>query len=507
MVIGLAMIGAVVGRVPSLQWPLRPDEAGFLLVARAWQPQPDSIFGHYWVDRPPPIIALFKVSDWIGGPYFIRVVAALAAAAFVLAAAGTARRLADYVGAPRPHRIGAWVAVAAAAMTSHAAIDSVAAKGEILGLPVVMGACWFAISALLRTSWVLAAAAGAMSVLAIGLKQNLLGGLVFGGVLLVAAWATSRLDGRDFLRLAGAALAGAALPVLVTIGWCLAVGVRLSTLAYVTLGFRLDASSVLAAQPSSTVDSRIHMLMLISLVSGLVPVTVWFVIRSPRLLRRGAVPVLAVTAMLVVDSVGVVASGSYWRTYLLVPIAPVVLALGLLLTDQQVIGRHWRHWTAFITRALVVFTVASAVVSIVEWERTRDDYLKSEYLTGRAIGASAEPGDTLVVYGGRADIQWASGLSSPYEHLWSLPMRTLDPDLDELAEVLTGPRAPTWFVQITRLDSWSEAGTDDIRGELLEGYQLVSITCGSYRIYTQRGLERPDVRVNCDDPFGTVVNP
>ena len=31
---------------------------------------------------------------------------------------------------------------------------------------------------------------------------------------------------------------------------------------------------------------------------------------------------------------------------------------------------------------------------------------------------------------------------SPYEHLWSLPMRTLDPDLTELQALLSGPNAP-----------------------------------------------------------------
>lgn len=499
------MLAALVGRVPSLQWPLRPDEAGFLLVARAWHPEPDSMFGTYWVDRPPPIIALFGLSDWIGGAYFIRVVAALAAVVFVLAAAGTARRLGEYVGARDVDRIAAWVAVATAALTSHAAIDSVAAKGEILALPLVMSSCWCAITALMRRSRLHAAAAGALAVLAVGLKQNLLGGLVFGGVLLVAALATSRLERRDFLRLAGAAIVGALLPVVATIGWCLLAGVRLSTLAFVTLGFRVEANEVLASQPSSTIDARIQTLLLIAVVTGLAALALWFVLRLPRLLHRATVPAAAVAAMLLVDTAGVVLSGSYWRTYLLVPIAPVALCLGLLIADEQVMTRHWRHGVAITTRVLVAFTVLSSVIGLVEWERTIDDYLPTEYATGRAIASAAEPGDTLVVYGGRADLQWASGLPSPYEHLWSLPMRTLDPDLEKLRGVLTGPTAPTWFVQSKRLDEWSEAGTDTIRGELLEDYQLVAIACGAYRIYRRLGLERREVRVECDQPFDKLV--
>ena len=156
---------------------------------------------------------------------------------------------------------------------------------------------------------------------------------------------------------------------------------------------------------------------------------------------------------------------------------------------------------------LVAFTVLSSVLAFVEWERTIDRYLPTEYLTGGAIAGAASPGDTLVVYGGRADIQWASGLPSPYEHLWSLPMRTLDPDLKELESVLTGPAAPTWVVQFKRLDEWSEAGTDGIREELLEDYELVAIACGAYRIYHQRRLERPELRVDCDEPFDRLVLP
>lgn len=499
------MVVAVLGRLPSFQWPLRPDEAGFLLVARTWHPEPDSMFGTYWVDRPPPLIALVKLSDWVGGPYLIRVVAALGVALFVLATAATARRLAMYVGARRADRVGAWVAVAAAALTSHAAIDPVSAKGEILGLPVVMASCWLAINALMRRSAPHAAAAGAVAVLAIGLKQNLFGGLVFGGVLLVAALATSRLDRRDFLRLAGAALGGAALPVLGTVAWCLVAGVRLSTLAYVILGFRLDANSILASQPSDTIEARIDILLEVVRVSGLAALALWFVLRLPRLLRRATVPAAAIAAMLVVDTAGVYLSGSYWRTYLLVPIAPAVLCLALLLADEQVMTRRWRLPLAVITRGLVAFAMLSSVLAFIEWEQTNDRFVPTEFVTGRAIADAAKPGDTLVVYGGRPDIQWASGLRSPYKHLWSLPMRTLDPGLEELEALLIGPDAPTWFVQFKRLDVWSESGTDRIREELLEDYQLVTIACGSYRIYHQRRLERPELSVDCEQPFDRLV--
>ena len=76
-VVAVSAAAAMVLRFPGLMWPIRPDEAGFTLVARNWHADPDSLYGTYWVDRPPPLIALVKASDWIGGPLFIRFVAAV----------------------------------------------------------------------------------------------------------------------------------------------------------------------------------------------------------------------------------------------------------------------------------------------------------------------------------------------------------------------------------------------------------------------------------------------
>ena len=85
-------MAAFVARFPSLLWPLRPDEAGFLLVARAWRPEADSVYGHYFVDRPPPIIWLMQATDAVGGAYTHRLVGAVGCALLVLAAAAAATR-------------------------------------------------------------------------------------------------------------------------------------------------------------------------------------------------------------------------------------------------------------------------------------------------------------------------------------------------------------------------------------------------------------------------------
>ncbi|QIK75458.1 hypothetical protein [Nocardioides piscis] len=494
VVVGLAMVAVVLARFPSAMWPLRPDEAGFLLVARAWDPRPDSLYGPYFVDRAPEIIALVGLTDRIGGAYALRVVAALGLGAFVLLAALTARRLAVQAGSTRVGAAAAWTAVAAAALVSHAEIDPVSAKGEHLGIPLVMAACWLSLAALQERSVRRAVAAGVVAVLAVGMKQSLVGGLVFGGVLLVGSTLVgpARVPARSAIRLAAAATLGASLPVVATVGWALVAGVDLATLWHAVVGFRGDAAAVIAAQPNDALDVRAEEMRDVVRGSGMAALAVWFVVALPWLLRRCAAPALAVAALLAVDAAGVVLSGSFWMPYLLALAPGLTLAVGLLVTALP------ERLPSLATWALIAFLVVRSAESLMWWFDTYADATPQEVAAGRAIAAAADPEDTLVVYGGRPDIQWASGLPSPYPHLWSLPMRTLDPRLDELQRVLTGPQAPAWFVQFQRLDTWSETGTAEIREELLTDYELVAIACESYRVYLRRGLDRPAVSADCD---------
>jgi hypothetical protein len=358
--------------------------------------------------------------------------------------------------------------------------------------------------ALERRSARLALASGLVAMLAVGLKQSLVGGLVFGGVLLAASALADRPQWRAHLRLGAAAAVGAALPVAATVGWALVAGVDLGTLWYTVVGFRPDADAVLAAQPSATMDQRAVEMRELAVETGMALLAGWFVLHLPRMARRLPVPTAAVTAMLVVDTFAVVQSGSWWTTYLVTLAPPLALATALVLGVEMLPARRRvaQRVVVGVSQALVVLVVISSLDSLWRWwDITRDGHRPVEYYAGEAIGRAARPGDTLVVYGGRADIQWASGLRSPYPHLWSLPMRTLDPRLSELRELLTGPQAPTWFVEFTYLDTWSETGTARISEELIERYQYVGTLCGEYRVYHLKSLERPVLDSDCTEPW------
>ena len=279
----------------------------------------------------------------------------LAAALFVLAAAGTARRLGEYAGARDADRIGAWVAVATAALTSHAAIDPVAAKGEILGTARGDGVLLVRDqrAACAASPWH-AAAAGALGGArdrpqAEPLRRPRLRRRAAGR----RRWPRRSWRGRDFVRLAGAA-----------VGRCPAARPRhrrlvpgrrrpaLAPSAYVTLGFRIDANAVLADQPSSTIDARIRILLLVAVVSGLAALIA--VVRAPAAPpapprdgpdRSGHRHAASSTRP---ASSSAAATGAPTSSS---PSRPPCSASACCSPTSSSMTRHWRHWVGLTTRA------------------------------------------------------------------------------------------------------------------------------------------------------------
>jgi hypothetical protein len=155
-------------------------------------------------------------------------------------------------------------------------------------------------------------------------------------------------------------------------------------------------------------------------------------------------------------------------------------------------------------RRLVGLTVVSCAVSTVVWVFTNLSGAQppTEIYTGEAIADVSEPGDTIVVFGGRADIVFASGLRSPYEHLWSLPMRTNDPDLAELTDLLTSDRAPTWFVGWVAFDAWNSTGDAELEAALAQEYEPFGEVCDDRPLWLLKSVTRSAPRPDCDRPWG-----
>lgn len=483
--VAVAVVVTILARLPALTRPVRADEAGFLLVASAWRPQPDSLFGTYWVDRPPLLLAVYDAVGALGGVTTLRVLGALVAGLAVLLAAGVA-------GTVSGPRATAWTAAVTAALLSNPMIDVVAVKGELLALPLVLGSMLLTLLAVRRRSWPWAFAAGVAAATAVGLKQNIVTGLVFAGVLLLASWVTGRLPGRVTAVLVAAGLAGAAVPVLATIGWAEAAGVRLDTLWDTVYGFRAAAAEVIAGGSASAPARRAWLLLAIAAATGMVAVLGGLVAHLRSSWRADPPVTAAALAVVVVDVASLVAGGSFWQDYLIPVVPAAALCTALLAGREDRPGRTMR----VVVVASMVSACAGMAIWLV-WNLTGQQEF-DEVRTGEAVAAVARPGDTLVVFGGRADLQRTSGLDSPYPYLWSLPMRTRDPGYADLRALLVGPDAPTWLVEWVDLDAWSDEGVAGLRAAIDERYVEAGTTCNGQPVYVLREVERPAVQPICD---------
>ena len=131
-------IAAVVARLPGLTRPLSNDEGGFLMVAAQWAPG-SSLYGNYWVDRPPLIVGLYQLADLLGGgPVGLRLLgAAWVGMAVVLAA--VLGRVAGRLGDPRTPRLSpVWPAATAAVFLVSPMFGASEVDGELLAVPFVL---------------------------------------------------------------------------------------------------------------------------------------------------------------------------------------------------------------------------------------------------------------------------------------------------------------------------------------------------------------------------------
>jgi hypothetical protein len=228
--------------------------------------------------------------------------------------------------------------------------------------------------------------------------------------------------------------------------------------------FRADAGEVIRTSASSATTERLLVLIGIWLASGLALITMltaWHGLRSRQ-------PVLlAALAVIVFVSSAAMLGGSYWAHYLFQLVPASALAAGLLV--DQVRPRIARGVAIFI----VAMTGGNLVLSLA--------VPPGDGGTAKAVGSwlreSGQPSDTAVVAYGQPNVLTAADMTSPYPYLWSLPVRTLDPDLAIMTKVLDGPDRPTWFVDWSGIDSWGIDPTT-LQPVLERDYRKVADVCG-----------------------------
>lgn len=449
------------------------DEGGYLAIGRQWDAG-SSLYGHYWVDRPPLLITLFRFASWLGGITALRVLGAIAAALLVLGVARLAGQLAGRTAQPV-------AAAVAGALLLSPQLGTMQVNGELLAAPFLAWGLVLATAALRRPeevrSRVALAGAAALGVAALLIKQNMAEVAVFVVVAGAVAIGNGSLP-RPLIRpLAAAAAAGSAAALLLAGIWTVAHHTSLAGVFDAMYPFRLRAAGQVDLAPDPGQVSRVGRFLTTWLVSGM-PVLVaalgWQVLR--RRLRGPAVVGLAAVGLYA--TVSILVSGGFWDHYLVEAILPSAVAAGVLTARA---GRRR------------LFAAASAVVVLLGLHAWGSGLGRpvgdTGTATGAAIGAVARSGDTILSAFGDAETVAASGLSSPYPYLWTLPAQVRDPELRLLDRTLAGPAAPTWIVDWQR-PSFSAAAQQRFEAVLRARYRQVATVCG-HPVHLLRGLNRP----------------
>lgn len=476
--VGLIAAGAGLAWLPNLRRPPTPDEAGFLMVGAQWHAG-SSLYGDYWVDRPPLLILVHGVAAVLGGLPALRGIGLICVVATVLLAGALGAEVARTAGAAQRRRISASTAVLGAALVISPALGAGATCGELLTTPVVMASILAALratrdgvasAASVRRLVVAAVLAG----LAPMLKQNALDGLVASALVLLVGPVLGGPRRRARLMLLALLAALGAVSAVVLAAALRGTEPRGLWDAVVT--FRMQAGAVIAGEAPPGNDAR-GVLMARSLLGSGLPLTL--LVLGVLVLRRRREPSAATTprwsawlaiSLLGWETLAVLGGGSWWRHYLLdlVPGAVVLAAVAL--------PRARRLPTVLLTILVPVVATAVGLAATIPRVMTAPAHGRDHALVAY-LEAHVRPGDTGTVAFGRANLLYEAGLRSPYDELWSLPVRVRDPHLDAFIDVLEGPRAPTWvIVGGASVATWGVDHVDAVRADavLARRYERVA---------------------------------
>jgi hypothetical protein len=259
--------------------------------------------------------------------------------------------------------------------------------------------------------------------------------------------------------------------------------------------FRLRATDVIGSSASPATSQRLGHLALAYLCSGaavVLVVTAVTVLRqavrrddtgAPSAVSEPLSGLLAwpALAMATWELVAVALGGSYWLHYLTgtVPGLAVLLAVVRPRPPARRLLGLAVGYTVVASAAVSVYVHAAGPAS------TPPDAEVERYLHGHAATT-----DGVVVAFGHPDIVAGSRLHSPYEYLWSLPVRVRDPRLAELEDVMAGPAAPRWVVVAgDSLASWGIRADDTER--YLQQHYTEQVTYGDWHVWERAAGRQP----------------
>jgi hypothetical protein len=418
-------------RAPFFTVPLGRDEGGLAFIAHQRPGGHGSLYGAYWLDRPPLLVALFRLA----GEHGVRVLGAVAAAALVVAVAALGQAVAGE---------GRIAGLLAALLSGSLALGAVFTPAELLAAVPSTLSVLCLVHAHRHPRARMLFAAGALAVAAALVKQSFLdagvAGIAFLAVRRPRAWP--------------AYLAGAALPLLV-------LAPNPAGYADALVGFRIEALRTLAGS-SIPLPRRLEQLALPALASGLVAALAAAVAGLRRLHDRMLVVTLG--AWFAGAAAGVLGGGSYWPHYLIELVPVTCVAAAVLRPPSKVLA-------AATALSLAVAIAGGAYVAVKPPNR-------AALAAGRYVRHHARPGDTAYVLYAHANALEAAGLPSPYPYAWSLMVRARPGAIPRLRALLASSRRPTWIVAWQRPGRWGLDRGGTTARLIAEHYRRTAVVAG-----------------------------
>jgi Dolichyl-phosphate-mannose-protein mannosyltransferase len=470
LVLAAALLLCLGLRLPYMNFPLGTDEGGVAFIAKAWGTGGHgSLYGAYWLDRPPLLVALYKLAV-PGGAVGIRVLGALAALALVAATTVLARAVAG-------HHAARVAALLSAGLAGSIALTAVFTPAELLAAAPACASvvCLVAAHRRGQARWLVGA--GLLAVTAALIKQSFLDAGFAGAIFLIA---TSLRDRRPRLRWAGAYTAGVLIGLVPVAAWLYAAHVSPGSLVYAVIGFRVDALHALAAS-TLPLHVRVKSLIVPGELSGLFVVLV-VALRGIWTLRGDGVLAVTLVAWLAAGAVGVLGGGSYWPHYLIQLLAPASLLAGAALA-----GLHRRVRTAAVVSFVAIAVIGTVgAAPIVRAARQRGGVVD----VASYVRTHARPGDTQYVMYAKANAGYYTGLQSPYPYAWSLLVRAHPGAMPRLLHLLRSPRRPTWIVGWQKPNRWQLDPRHAVAHALHTRYRVVAHVHG-HPIYHRTSSPTP----------------
>ena len=331
LVLAAALLATVGLRLLYLGFPLGIDEGGVAFIAKAWGTGHGSLYGAYWLDRPPLLVALYKLAV-LGGPTGIRVLGIVAALALVAATTVVTRAVAGERAARDRGRAERRAGELDRARVGLHALGAARRRAGVASI-----GCLVAAHRRGQARWLVGA--GLLAVAAALIKQSFLDAGFAGAVFLIASSAARAGRGCGW---AAAYAAGALIPLAGVAVW-LARRPRLPRRASST---RCSASASTRWTCWRRRTSRSTSACRACGSPAWAPACSScssIALRGLAALRGDRVLAVTLAAWLGAGAVGVLGGGSYWPHYLIELVAPASLLTGAALASVRARGSRRRR--------------------------------------------------------------------------------------------------------------------------------------------------------------------